>query len=60
MGKKASESHGISSSRKTRYRRSPEDILKITQDQQQQMEKSRPGKWSRRYKHKGCKLLPYP
>lgn len=58
MEKKDSESHGIPSSGKRRSRRSPEDILEVTQDQQQK-EESRPGKWLRWYKHKGCKLLPY-
>lgn len=44
MGRKDSESNGISSSRKRTYRRSPEDILKVIQDQQQQRQKSRLGK----------------
>lgn len=60
MEKKDSKSHGISSSRKRRSRRYPGDILKLTQDQQQQREESRPGKCSRGYKHKGYKLLLYP
>lgn len=39
--KKDSESHGIPSSRKKRSKRFPEDILKVTQNQEQQKQKSR-------------------